>query len=289
MRREQVVNKRKRIMIEKKEKTIFQINKHMIKRQEEKILREKREELKILQLRQKTWLALMSLVRASEDIKKIRNENRRIALHKIKRSLCAAKIQKMYRLKYGKISKFTILIRASHLLKLFTKNSKVFSNIKLMECVKESAKNHKLAHSFKNFNDKISLIQNTWHEYQKRKKIRWDSLVNLWNSIIEEQMLKGALNNKKKNNKDTKKFSSVTISARNTVLAQHEFESRVKFLKNLADFKESKERLIEKVINQFRRLKKQRTLQFTDDYPIYTILPSRAEMLKLIEKAIKIS
>lgn len=285
-RKEQAQTRKKVQMLEKKEKTTYQINKHLIKRQMEREKRLKNEELMINQTKEKMWISFIFLINCTSDINKLRNYNRQVKLIRIRKGLLASKIQRAYRLRAGTDLKHVTFLRTSHLLKLFCVNTKPFLKNTLTKCIKESSKNHLVPYAFTKTIDKLILVQRTWQAYCQKNKIRTENFIKLWNNVVEEQILKAAM---KKHPKESKKYSSISLSVRTTILNEHIIECKKKYLKLISEYKGKAERKVENVINQFRRIKKLGTLIFSADAPIYTILPSKAEMLKLIEKAIKIS
>ena len=122
-------------------------------------------------------------------------------------------------------------------------------------------------------------------------KIRWDNLLKLWNKTIEEQILKSALsNNKKKGSKEVvKKFSSISVAARDSILSQHIIECKKYYLNLVKDYYRSRERLLGTAISKFSQSKKNNARRVSGDYPIFSIIPSTENILKMVESALKIS
>lgn len=290
-RRENVMIRRKMIIVGKKERTLVQINRHRIKREEEKKERILKEELFVLQCLQKQWLCVVFFVRTMVDLRKIRLENRKNTLDKVKKSVSASRIQKMYHRRVGNRPTDIILIRTSNLLHLFASHAKVFSQKKLVKCVKTSSNNHKLPYGFAKFMEKILFIQRKYAEYTVFKQKQWKNLIKHWDNCIESHIMKAALQKgpKKQSHNSTKNYSAITIAARSVILHQYVIEYKKSYLRAFADYRESTKRLTETVVSKLSAAGKGKSLQKPVDFPKFDLTPPREILEKLVEAALKLS
>lgn len=291
IRRDSVLVKKKKNLIDKKERTLNIINKRIIKMEEERREREEREELMILQEKQKMWISLIHFSISMQVIRKIREVNRQRIFTKIKRSIAAYKLQRMYKIKIGFHIGSVLILRTLTVLRMYHIHAKRLFYRTQVKCIKESAVNHILPHAFKKFTDMVIYIQRNWHEYAHRKKLKWEVLVNMWNSTIEELMLKVSKQHttRKRQTKETKKFSAISIAIRNTVLQEHILETKKNYVKTLREFKAKNVKNIDKAIQEMNTMEIKGKRRRLRSYPFFTILPTKNELIKLIEKALKAS
>lgn len=291
IRRDSVLVRKRMHMVEKKERTLNIINKRVIRKQEEKKEREKHEELIILQEKQLKWLSLINFALSIKQISKIRESNRQRVFNKVKKSLAAYKLQKMYRIKVGYSIESVIILRTLTVLRFYLINVKDFYMKTQVKAIKESALNHVLPHRVRSFIDKIVLIQRIWLDYAHKNKIKWEVLVNMWNSALEEQILNFArqMTKKKRRSHVMKKYSGISIASRNMILEEYVSECKRNYLKAVREIKARNLRNIDKAIQEMNTSVVRGKRVMVRSFPIFTIIPTKGEMMKLVEKALKAS
>ncbi|OMJ79979.1 hypothetical protein SteCoe_19848 [Stentor coeruleus] len=291
IRRDSVLIRKRMHMVEKKERTLNIINKRMIRLEEEKKEREKHEELMVLQEKQSKWISLINFALSIKEIGRIREFNRQKVFNKVKKSIAAYKLQKMYRIKVGHSIDSVLILRTLTVLRFYLFNVKKFFMKTQVKAIKQSARNHILPHRFRSYIEKIVFIQRIWTDYAHKKKVKWEILVNMWNSALEEQMLNYArqLTKKKRRSHVMKKYSGISIASRNIILEEHILERKKNYLKVVKEIKARNFRNIDKAIQEMNTIVVKGERIRIRSFPVFTIIPTKGEMVKLVEKALKAS
>ena len=300
-RREMVISKKMENIQMKKQKVIYTIHKHELKREAERIRREEMERLVLIQRQQKFWIGIIYFFKGIEKVKTVVNSGRVEKLAKIRKSFQVKRIQRLYRDSLGMSSDMVNLSRASCLLKLFLYSSKPVFSLQLTSCIRESSNNFVLPKAFSRLIKKFNLMKELWRDHMKRMKTGMEALIRQWNAVIEEQMLRTTKSNSKhKKSQDLSMLKSIPAFRRTQILTEHILECKKTFLKSMIEYKETKRSLLESVINKFRNLQEYKKLNYSrapprrtsnnqsikSDYPTLNIIPTNAYMLKLIQKSL---
>lgn len=163
-RRKEAKVKNQMALKEKQLRAVNVINKQLIRAEEEKKERIRKEQLVVLQKEQREWLIVIFLAKSVVALKDTRNALREERFEGLRRSSSARKIQKFYRSHSGhkSISESSIS-RAKDLILFSFHHHKPFLmqslKVQLLKCIHESARNHTLPHHFSAFQNRIFMVQ----------------------------------------------------------------------------------------------------------------------------------
>lgn len=204
-KKQEVIQRKKKFFIEKRDKALKQLNKKAVQEQEQKFnkLKEVREEEHKKTVA--TWLVLLNLYKATTNLHKNLTKMRVELLDQIKYNNKIRLIQKSYRRHTIQIDGISHMIIASNSLLLFRRPLGFIMKSQVEKLIPSfisfSANRNFLALEFSLYIKKVRLIQKNIRKFIALKRSRIQILVNMWNDYIKEfTSLKRPSHAKKKEN-----------------------------------------------------------------------------------------
>ncbi|CAG9328091.1 unnamed protein product [Blepharisma stoltei] len=294
LRRKSAKIKHKLWLQEKKQRAINVVNKKLLRAEEEKQERLRKEQLILLQNEQKEWFIVINIALAFVSIREKWQAKRKEKLETFKNSISARKFQIFFRARnHNKTISEFVLLRAKDTLNFYFRHAKPIERRsyrrQISKCIHESARNHTLPHHFSAFTESIFNVQKVWREYNEKNKKRWEELNLLWNQELEKKILelnKAKPTKGKKKKDESAKYLKIPAIARNHVLTEYFRDRKRNFRVEIRKFIDKKK--MQKVLKQFSKFS-QSDLDTNKAELIFKYLPSEEDMLQLIEKALHIT
>ena len=287
MRRTKVLEKKKILSSEKKNRVKDLLNKKILKIQMEKAEKERLLQLQTQQLFEKIWLKFIFFFLYSEKIYDLIKVRKRIKIKKLTWNFSACKIQKKLK---GLIRSASIndmhLTRVNNLLCFYHNN--MFGVMKKFSCsncvfevISSTAHSYSVRHQFNNFLIKSLYIQKSIRKYLSKRKQRIAQLNCIWNENSQLYLFRRG---SKKNTRKKQSLNLITLSSskKNFLISEYYHSCVIKYTEIIRAYLKSLRSL-----NSTKGVASAAAILCNLTLPPFEYLPTPEKLEELIEISLK--